>query len=124
MITVFGKFLRDLRHLHSELLKDMADHLEVSPAFLSGVESGKKSVPPGWPDMLQKIYKLPASQRETLNKALDESQRNVTIDLSNQSGERRGVAVALARTFNDLTDEQLELIKKTMFSVKKRGSEN
>jgi len=123
MITVFGKYLRELRHMHTDLLKDMADKLNVSAAFLSAVESGKKSIPPTWPGMLQMSYQLSAEQRSQLNKAFDESQKNVTIDLSNQSGERRGVAVALARTFNDLSDEQLDLIKRTMFSVKKRGSD-
>jgi len=124
MITVFGKFLRDLRHLHTELLREMADNLGVSPAFLSGVESGKKGIPQGWPEALQSIYKLTPTQRDALQKAVDESQRTVTIDLTSQSGERRGLAVALARTFHDLSDEQLELIKKTMFSVKKRGNES
>lgn len=124
MITIFGKYLRDLRHLHTELLKDMADKLGVSAAFLSAVESGKKSIPPTWPSMLNIAYQLSAESRSDLNHAFDQSQKTVVIDLSNQSGERRGVAVALARTFNDLTDEQLDLIKRTMFAVKKRGSES
>ena len=123
MITIFGKYLRDLRHLHTELLKDMADKLGVSAAFLSAVESGKKSIPPTWPSMLHIAYQLSADQRFDLDNAFDQSQKNAIIDLTNQSGERRGVAVALARTFNDLSDEQLDLIKRTMFAVKKRGTE-
>ena len=42
MVTSFGKFLRNLRMDIGELLLNMADKLGVSPAFLSGVENGKR----------------------------------------------------------------------------------
>jgi transcriptional regulator with XRE-family HTH domain len=120
MITVFGKFLRDLRHLHTELLKDMADKLAVSPAFLSAVETGKKSIPPSWNATIVQLYQLSNEQRFELTLAIDQSQRSVTIDLSAQSGERRGVAVALARQFNDLSSDDLDLLKKAMAAVRNR----
>ena len=45
MITAFGKFLRNLRMDIGELLLQMAEKLDVSPAFLSGVENGKRKIP-------------------------------------------------------------------------------
>ena len=42
MLTSIGRFLRKLRIDHGEILKDMADALGVSSAFLSAVENGKK----------------------------------------------------------------------------------
>lgn len=39
MVTAFGKFLRILR----EILKDMAEKLNVTSSFLSAVENGKKN---------------------------------------------------------------------------------
>ncbi|HZG20588.1 MAG TPA: helix-turn-helix transcriptional regulator [Herbaspirillum sp.] len=121
MITAFGKFLRELRHLHAELMKDMADNLQVSSAFLSSVESGKKNIPPTWLDSLRNLYKLSPQQVNALNDAFNRSQKNAMIDLSNESEKRREIAVTLARTFNDLSDEQLDTIKRAMFSTKKRG---
>ena len=45
MLTALGRFLRKIRIDRNELLKDMADKLEVSASFLSAVENGKKSMP-------------------------------------------------------------------------------
>ena len=45
MLTSIGRFLRKLRIDHGEILKDMADALGVSYAFLSAVENGKKKCP-------------------------------------------------------------------------------
>ena len=45
MLTKFGKKLRALRLENDQRLKDMADKLEVTAAYLSAVENGKRSVP-------------------------------------------------------------------------------
>ena len=42
MLTSIGKFLRKLRMSNGEILRDMAEALEVTSAFLSAVENGKK----------------------------------------------------------------------------------
>ena len=44
MITKIGDFLRKLRLDNQQILKDMAEVLGVSSAFLSAVENGKKSM--------------------------------------------------------------------------------
>ena len=43
MLTALGRFLRKIRIDRNELLKDMADKLEVSASFLSAVENGKRA---------------------------------------------------------------------------------
>jgi plasmid maintenance system antidote protein VapI len=120
MITEFGRFLRNLRHAHTELLKDMAETLGVSPAFLSAVESGKKGIPPNLVEQVVRAYALPPAQIAALKSAVDVSQRSVTIDLQGTSVEGRGVAVALARQFNNLSQGELEVLKRTMDAVRKR----
>lgn len=120
MITEFGKFLRSLRQSHAELLKDMAETLNISAAFLSAVEAGKKSIPATLVSQVIEAYGLPAKQIQQLKAAVDESQRSATIDLEGVSPEARGVAVALARQFNSLSNDELESLKKTMDEVRKR----
>jgi len=122
MLTTFGRLLRDLRLERSELLKDMAEGLKVSPSFLSAVETGKKSIPASWPNALRTLYALTPTQEKAMRDAIDESPKSVTIDLTNQSGQRRGVAVALARQFDDLSDETLASIQKLMLTVRRRQS--
>lgn len=120
MITEFGKFLRSLRQSHAELLKNMAETLDVSAAFLSAVEAGKKSIPPTLVQQIIEAYKLPAKQVSELRDAVDASQRSATIDLTDASPAARGVAVALARQFNSLSGDELAMLKKTMDEVRKR----
>lgn len=120
MITEFGKFLRSLRLQHAELLKDMAGCLGVSAAFLSAVESGKKGIPATLVQQVIEAYQLPAQQICELKLAADLSQRSAVIDLDNASPEARGVAVALARQFNSLSNDEMEALKRTMDAVRKR----
>lgn len=123
MLTTFGRFLRDLRFVRNELLKDMAESLGVSAAFLSAVETGKKSIPEGWLERIRVSYRLSQDQDKTMREAYEESPRSVTIDLTDQPGHRRGVAVALARHFDELSDDELESIRQTMLTVRRRGKE-
>ena len=45
MLTKFGKELRKIRIENDEILKDMADKLNVTAAYLSAVENGNRKVP-------------------------------------------------------------------------------
>ena len=65
-LTEFGKFLRKLRIDNGELLKDMAIKLNTTPAFLSMVETGRRSIPKKWEEEIEKIYSLSLKQKEEL----------------------------------------------------------
>ena len=45
MVTSFGKALRKLRIDRGMVLKNMADMLGVSSAYLSAIELGKRAIP-------------------------------------------------------------------------------
>ena len=64
----FGKELRKLRIDKSELLKDMADRLDVSPAFISAVETGRKAIPAGFVARIAAAYDLGDEPRGKLQK--------------------------------------------------------
>lgn len=114
MLNPFGRYCRKLRIDNGELLKDMATKLEVSPAFLSAVETGKKNAPDRWSDILVKLYGLPDAEREVIKRAIEESQNQVKLELKNSSDKARKVALSFAREFNELPDEKLEEIKKIL----------
>jgi len=44
-VTPLGELVRDLRRERNLPLKDMADHLGVSPAYLSALEKGQRGKP-------------------------------------------------------------------------------
>lgn len=116
MATKIGEFLRKIRLANDERLKDMADHLEVTSAFLSAVENGKKKMPASWEEKLQKAYNLDADQVKKMRDAVMESSDVVELNISNVSAKNRELAISFARQFDSMDDktsqELLSFLKK------------
>lgn len=105
MITSVGKFLRKLRIDNGEILKDMATALEVSPAFLSAVENGKKKFPDSWVEKLTSSYSFTATQTAELHAAIIDTNNAVELDLQDVSPESRMLAISFAREFDSLDED-------------------
>ena len=110
MLTSFGKTLRKIRIDHDELLKDMASKLGVTVAYLSAVENGKREVPDSWIDIISCKYGLADAEVVELQKCAYESKDNLRIDLNNVSVEERELALAFARSFKTLTEEEMKTL--------------
>ena len=67
MLTEYGKILRKLRIDKQELLKDMADCLDVSSAYLSAVETGKRRIPANWTERIIRLYRLDAHAAKNIS---------------------------------------------------------
>jgi transcriptional regulator with XRE-family HTH domain len=119
MVTSLGRFLRKLRIDRGEILKDMADKLEVSSSFLSAVENGKKRMPSAWNNEIVKLYQLEQESQNMFTKAIAETEESVEMDFSNASFNNRELAISFARKFVDFDDEQVEEIKKILGKGKK-----
>lgn len=109
MITQLGKELRKLRIDKAERLADMAMKVGKSPAFISAVETGKKSPPNGFEDMIGKVYGLAADQLERLRGAADQARHTFAIQPTNALA--KDTAGLLARKIDTLSEEQLNAIK-------------
>ena len=120
MITSVGKFLRKLRIDNGEILRDMAKKLEVSSAFLSAVENGRKKMPDTWPEKLKRLYLLDVQQMEKLKDAIIESGETVELNIRNASAENRQLAVSFARQFNTLDEDTT----KKLFDILKKHKED
>ena len=107
-MTEVGKFLKKLRIDNNEILFTMAQKLGVTSSFLSAVELGKKKMPYEWNVKIRSVYHLTPSQEEELDAAIAASEKAVIIDLEKASPDAKKTAVSFARSFEDLTDEQLE----------------
>lgn len=116
MVSSLGKFLRELRIENQEILRDMADNLGVSSAFLSAVENGKKKLPDSWYGKLTKLYSLTNRQQEQLKRAVMKSSKTVELDIAHSACYKKDLAVSFAREFNsideDLCKKLLKLLKK------------
>jgi HTH-type transcriptional regulator, competence development regulator len=119
MKTTLGDFLRKIRLQHGERLKDMADNLNVSSAFLSAVENGKKKMPDSWYDKLANLYSLSTEQQKDLKTAVIESGETVELKIKDVSSVNRELAICFARHFDSLDEEA----SKQIFSILKRNEE-
>ncbi|WP_375685433.1 helix-turn-helix domain-containing protein [Bartonella sp. TT110JLCBS] len=109
MVTSFGKILRKLRIDHSERLLDMAKKLDISVAFLSSVEIGKKSVPVGLEEKIIELYALDQEVAEILRRESDACRKSFTIKTSDPL--RRKTVGMFFRNLKDFSQEDLEAFK-------------
>lgn len=111
MLTDFGKFLRKIRIDCGEILKDMADKLGVSAAYLSAVEMGKRNIPNEWINKISEFYHLTSEEKEKLNIAAQNSAKNITLNFENAKNIQKETAILFAREFEHINDETLNKIK-------------
>lgn len=114
MLTAFGKLVRKLRIDKGATLKQMADYLEVSSAFLSAVENGKKTPPQRLVEQSCRYFSLNTEECAELEKAADLSIKEVNISLNGQENGDRRLALAFARKFKSLDQEQRDKILKIL----------
>jgi len=114
MLTAFGREVRKLRIDRGQLLKDLADGLGVSSAWLSAVETGRKSIPATLPSQIAAHYGLSERDRERLVEAAALSRKEFTVVPRQGDDLSRSVAARLARSFEDLSPAELEQIHEVL----------
>lgn len=123
MIGSLGTFLRILRIQHHHLLKDMADILGVSAAFLSAVENGKRNMPSTWVEKIGNAYDLTPEKCEELRLAAMDSRKSLTLNLESADKMKRKLAVSFARCFENIDQDTTEQIMKIL-NEHKQGDMN
>lgn|GEM_PF-122363 len=116
MITEFGKVLRKLRIDRGEILKNMADKLEMTSSYLSAIECGKRNIPSDFIEKLASLYELDESQIAELNSAKDESLNSIEICIEGKNASQRDLALQFASKFNDIDED----FAKQMLSLQKK----
>ena len=117
-MTPLGQKMRELRAARGVTLKQMAAALNVSSAYLSALEHGKRGKPT-W-ILLQRIihyFNVIWDEAEELQRLAEMSDPKVTIDTGGLSPEATELANRLARDISRLSDDDLaalraELIKR------------
>ena len=112
MLTAFGKALRKYRIDNELLLKDMADAINVSVAFLSAVEIGKKRIPADLISKLKSVYTLNEETVKELVEAAAISNNEVRfVNLNRMELPDREGVLAFAKNFENLgPDEKNKII--------------
>lgn len=119
-MTPFGKAVRHLRIEHEMMLGEMADALEISPSYLSQIETGKKSIPVDLVDRIAILFGLSKSDTVALREEASKSMTDFRIRLSAAASTRdRLLANELAFEFARLTPEEKDRIQRIV-----RGGRN
>lgn len=115
-VTVFGKFLRKLRVDNVLLLRDMAVSLGVSPAQLSAMELGNRTIQGNLAIKIAEEYKL--GNVEKIHSLISLSQPSIKINLKGVTEEQRKTMVMFVRAFSEMTDARLKKIQELVMTTK------
>ena len=106
-LTDFGKALRKLRIDRQVKMKDMADTMGVSVAFLSAIETGSKTVPMEKVEKIIVYYDVKGQEATALRALAGKSKQTVRIKVRPES---RQLVTAFARRVKDLSPSQRSAI--------------
>ncbi|MFN4283617.1 MAG: helix-turn-helix domain-containing protein [Alphaproteobacteria bacterium] len=122
-MTPFGAKLRELRKARGITLKEMAESLEISSAYLSALEHGKRGRPS--PMLLRQIctfFTIIWDEAEELERLARVSHPRVIVDTAGLSPRATELANLLAERIGDLDDQELADMLAKLKEVKpKRG---
>ena len=113
-MTPFGRFMRTLRLDKAMLLKDCADRLGVTSAYLSALEHGKKGAPSQKVvENLVTALRLNTEEVRGLREAVRNSDTRIALPLK-ATPFAFETANAFARELPSLTEDQLKRIRAIM----------
>lgn len=113
----FVKELRKIRIDNDETMKDMAERLGVTSAYLSTIENGKKDVPEKWVQKVASVYGIDVS---ILLEAYQRSISKIVVPLTDKSKEDRKIITEFVENFDKLSSVDLSNIGNILNEAEKR----
>lgn len=111
-MTPLGEKLRALRAERGMLLKDMAASLEVSSAYLSALEHGRRgTASAGLIHQICQIFGLIWDDADELNTLAKQSRPRLRLNSAGLTAAQTALANRLAREFRNLDDDTIKAIQ-------------
>ena len=104
-MTPFGRMLRRERKDRNMLLGELARRLDISIAYLSQIEHGKRAIPDGFERRVADTLELSAEERNEMERAAAISRQTFEIDVTGANDNDRELARDLALAFARLSPE-------------------
>lgn len=114
MITALGKELRILRMDEGEKLKDMAEKLNMSSAYLSAIENGNRKPTETMLSTITEVYRLSEDATSRMRQAFIRSIDELTLAMNKATDAQKDLGMCLARELNNLSQQQIEAIQKIL----------
>ncbi len=112
-LTIFGKTIRKARIDTNETLLNMAKELEVSPSFLSGLETGRKKISEEWVQKIYDYFKKRKIELDNLHELAQASNEIIPVD--GLPLQQRIMLAGFAKTA--MTNEQIEHFSKLLEKI-------
>lgn len=109
-LNEFGKAVRKARLDAEVTLAEMAQSLEVSPAYLSGMECGRKKVSPTWVTRIEKFFESRGVRVARLSQLADVA--NESVDIGGLGARQQMLVAGFARA--NLSPEELETFRELL----------
>ena len=109
-----SKFLAIKRIENNENLFDMARKLDISIAYLSSIENGKREIPRDFFEKIKKNYNLNLSEEEKLKKIISHTKK-IVIDMKELSEDRKDISLRYARKIQSLSEEKLRKLREILW---------
>lgn len=114
MLTPLGRQIRRQRIDKSVRLKDMAEAFGVKSSFLSAVENGRKSLPDGWVEKLDRYFHGFGVGIDEWKRLAELSRPKISIDLIAANEADRETCIAFGQHFLKLSPERKEQIRRLL----------
>jgi len=111
MATEFGTKVQRLRQLAGMTLYEVAQKMNMSSAFLSAVENGRKRVPDDFVGKLADAIPEAKAQERELEALANQAREQVVLPLPKANRQDADLATVLARKFNTLSEAQKQRIR-------------
>lgn len=119
-MTPFGERIRQLRAERGVSLKDMAAALDVSAAYLSALEHGRRGRPsPGLVMQICGYFDLIWDEAEALKRLARISHPRVVVDTAGLSPAATELANTLAESIGDLDDSEIAALLDDLSKARK-----
>ena len=116
MVTQLGKVLRIIRINVGDSMRDMASKLNLSVAYLSAIENGKRNIPEKFEELVINSYPLSDKDKETLRQAITDTMSQVKVNITELGDKRKKLLFALTK--GELDDETIDELVQV---VERRG---
>lgn len=118
-MTPLGEKLRALRAERGMLLKDMAAALEISPAYLSALEHGRRgTASAGLLHQICQIFGLIWDDADELKALARQSRPRLRLNSAGLSATQTALANRLVKEFGTLDEDSLKAIETVLDAAK------
>jgi transcriptional regulator with XRE-family HTH domain len=114
MTTQLGKELKKLRIDLGITLMGLSNLVDLSPAFLSAIETGRKRVPDNFLDTLAAKIPAVAVDRKKFEVLINQARNEVRMPLDTANYQDALLATEFARRFVSLSDDEKQRLNRIL----------